>query len=214
MDDGAHGGLVDAQAEGHGADQDAHFVGHPLFLVFAAGTAIHLAVIADGGYAVFFEEIDRFADTSDGGRVDDDAAVRDLSHGAKEVFVLRAGIGLADDVAQVRTAETSDVFVRTAEPELLDDVAANTLRGAGGERGDGTPGKNLAQATELAVLRAEFMAPLGNAMGFVDGEKGNWEAFQPVHCVAKGDTLRRQIEQLVLAGGGSLDDVGALVRES
>src|SRR6267142_836961 len=176
MNDGAHGGLVDAQAEGHGAHQDAHFVGHPLFLVFAAGAAIHLAVIADGGDAVFFEEIDGFANASDGGRVDDDAAVRDLPHGAKEEFVLRSGVGLADDVAEVRAAKTSDVFVWIAEAELLDDVPANASGGAGGEGGDGAVGKNLAQATELAVLRAEFMAPLGNAVGLVDGEKGKGEA--------------------------------------
>ena len=161
MNDGAHGGLVDAQAEGHGAHQDAHFVGHPLFLVFAAGAAIHLAVIADGGDAVFFEEIDGFSHASDRGRIDDGAAVRDLPHGAKEGFVLCAGVGLADDVAQVRAAETGDVFVRIAQTELLDDVAANAFRGAGGEGCDGAVGKNLAQATKLAVLRAEFMAPLG-----------------------------------------------------
>src|SRR6266404_2112094 len=213
MNDGAHGGLVDSQAEGHGAHQDAHFVGHPLFLVFAAGAAIHLAVIADGGDAVFFEEIDGFSHASDRGRIDDGAAVRDLPHGAKEEFVLCAGVGLADDVAQVRAAETGDVFVRIAQTELLDDVAANAFRGAGGEGCDGAVGKNLAQATKLAVLRAEFMAPLGNAMGFVDGEKGNGEALQPVHRVAKGDALRRQIEKLVFAGGGLLEDVGALVRE-
>src|SRR5713101_3652166 len=214
MDDGAHGGLVDAQAEGHGADQDAHFVGHPLFLVFAACAATHLAVITDGGDAVFFEEIDGFSHASDGGRVDDDAAVRDLPYGAKEEFVLRAGVGLADDVAEVRAPKTGDVLVRIAQTELLDDVAANVFGGAGGEGGDGAIRKNLAQATELAVLRTEFMAPLGNAMGLVDGEKRNGEALQPVHGVAKGDALRRQIEQLVFAAGGLLEDVGALVRES
>src|SRR6266446_2376771 len=214
MNDGAHGGLVDSQAEGHGADQNTHFVGHPLFLVFAAGAAFHLAVVADGGDAVLFEEIDGFSHADDRGRIDDDAAVRDLPHGAKEEFVLRSGIGLADDVAEVRTAETSDVFVRITEAELLDDVAANALRGAGGEGGDGAVRKNLAQTAELAVLRAEFMAPLGNAVGLVDGEKGNGEALQPVHRAAERNALRRQIEQLVFAGGGLLEDMGALVRGS
>src|SRR6266404_9588780 len=214
MNDGAHGGLVDSQAERHRADQDAHFVGHPLFLVFAAGAAFHLAVVADGGDAVLFEEIDGFSHASDGGRVDDDAAVRDLPHGAEKQFVLRSGVGLADDVAEVPTAESSDVFVGIPEAELFDDVAANALCGAGGEGGNGAVGKNLAQAAELAVFGAEFMAPLGNAMGFVDGEKGNGEALQPVHGAAERDALRRQIEQLILAGSGLLEDMGALVRRS
>ena len=210
MNDGAHGGLVDAQTEGHGADQDADFVGHPFFLVFAAGAVFHLAVIANGGDAVFFEEIDGFADAVDGGGVDDDAAVGDLADGAKEEFVLRASVGLADDVAEIGAAEAGDVFVGIAQAELLDDVAAHAFCGAGSEGGDGAVGKNLAQAAELAILRAEFMAPLGNAMGFVDGEKGEGETLEPFHGAAEGDALRRQIEQLVLAGGGLLKDAAAV----
>ena len=174
--------------------------------------ALHLAVVADGGDAVFFEEVDGFADAGDGGGVDDDAAVGNLPHGAKEEFILRAGVGLADDVAQIGAAKAGDVLVRIAKAELVDDVAANAFGGAGGEGGDGEIGKNLAEAAELAVFRAEFVAPLGDAMGFVDGEEGDRETLEPVHGVAEGDALGRKIKQLVFAGGGLLEDVGAVFR--
>jgi len=54
MNDGAHGGLVDSQAKAWCRPEYA-LRRHPLFLVFAAGAGFHLAVIADGGDAVFFE---------------------------------------------------------------------------------------------------------------------------------------------------------------
>jgi len=81
---------------------------------------------------------------------------------------------------------------------------------AGGEGGDGAVRKEFAEAAELAILGPEFMPPLGNTMGFVDGEEGDGEALQPVHGAAERDALRRQIEQLVFAGGRALEDVGAL----
>jgi len=44
--------------------------------------------------------------------------------------------------------------------------------------------------------------------------KGKWGGASASPIVfAKGDALRRQIEKLVFAGGGLLEDVGALVRE-
>jgi len=56
MNHRAHGRFINAQAEGHGADHDAHFIGHPFFLVLPAGAAFHLSVITDGGDAVLFEK--------------------------------------------------------------------------------------------------------------------------------------------------------------
>ena len=47
-----------------------------------------------------------------------------LADGAKEEFVLGAGIGLADDVAKIGAAETGDVFERIAEAELVGRMAS------------------------------------------------------------------------------------------
>src|SRR5258708_7972823 len=44
VDDGAHGGFVDAESESDCADQDANFVGHPALLVAPALIVLHLGV--------------------------------------------------------------------------------------------------------------------------------------------------------------------------
>src|SRR5205823_1973582 len=132
MNHRAHGGLIDAQAEGHRADHDAHFVGHPFFLILAAGRALHLAVITDGGDAVFLEEIDSVTNARDRGSVDDHASVRDLSYGAEQQLILRSGAASANDVSQIGAAKAGNVLVGIAQAELLDDVVADALGGAGG----------------------------------------------------------------------------------
>src|SRR4029077_20855593 len=116
-------------------------------------------------------------------------------------FVLRAGTGLVDGIAQIGTAKTGDVFVRIAQAKLLDDVAAHTFCGAGRECGDGSIGENLAQAAELAIFRTKLMAPLRDAMGFVNSEKGERKTLEPIHGAADRDTSGREIKQPVLAGG-------------
>ena len=101
----------------------------------------------------------------------DDASVRDLRDGAEQQLVLRSCVTLANNVTQVGTAKAGDVSVRIAQAELLDDVVANALGGAGGEGGDGTIGEEFAEAAKLPIFGAEVMAPFGDAMCFVDGEK-------------------------------------------
>ncbi len=211
MNHGAHGGFVDAQTEGQGADHDAHFIGHPFFLVLAPSGAFHLAVIADGGDAVFLEEIDGVSHACDRGGINDDASVRNLPNGAKEQFILCSGVRLADDVTQIGAAKAGDVLIRIAEAELLDDVVADALRGAGREGSNRAVGKEFAETAELAVLGAEVVAPFGDAMGFVDGKEGDGHAPEPSGCAVEGDAFWREIEQAVVTFAGLTKDKCALV---
>ena len=173
------GRFVDSQAEGHGADHGAHFIGHPFFLVLAARGAFHLAVISDGGDAAFLEKIDGFTNARNRGCVDDNAAVCDLPDGAEQQFILHPGVTLANDVSKIGAAKAGDMFVGIAKAELLDDVVADALRGAGGESGDGAIREEFAEAAELAIFGAEVMSPFGDAMGFVDREEGYGHAAEP-----------------------------------
>src|ERR1700686_1648206 len=102
-------------------------------------------------------------------------------------------------------AKAGNVLVRIAQAELLDNVVANALRGAGGERRDGVVGKEFAELAELAVFRAEFVAPFGDAMRFIDGKKGQRQAFQPLRSVAQSDAFRGKIHEAVLPGDRALE---------
>ena len=209
-DHGADIRFVDAEAEGNRADEHASFFGHPLFLIFAAGGGVHLAVIADGGDAVFFEQIDDFADAGHRWGVDDDVAVFHLFYGLHDAFVLHGPFALTHEVAEVFAAEAGDGFEGIAEVELVDDVVADLLGGAGGEGGDGMIGEEGAEFAELAVFGAEVVAPLGDAMGFVDGEEGERDLPEPVGGAVHEGAFGGDVHETVFAGDGFLLEFAAV----
>src|ERR1019366_827095 len=118
---------------------------------------------------------------------------------AHEQVRLRASVASAHDVAKVGPVEAGDVFVGIAKLELMDDVVPHTLRGARSERGNGAVGKMDPQAAQLAVFRAELVAPLRDAVRFVNGEERDRHALQPVERVRARQALRRKIQEAVLA---------------
>ena len=108
------------------------------------------------------------------------------------------------DVIQIRAMEAGDVFVGLAELELFDDVVADVLGGAGGEGGDGAIGEMGAQIIELAVFGAEFVAPFGDAVGFVDYEIGDGNVAQPFDGGSSARCVRARDR-----AGGNLPSVAA-----
>jgi len=209
-DHGADVWFVNAEAESDGADEHASFFAHPLFLIFAASGGVHLAVIADGGDAVFFEQIDDFTDTGYRWGIDDDVAVFHFFHGFHNAFVLHGSFALADEVAEVFAAEAGDGFEGVAEVELVDDVVADLAGGAGGEGRDGMIGEKSAELAELAVFGAEVVAPLGDAMGFVDGEEGERDLLEPLGGAVHEGALGGDVHEAVFASDGFLFEFAAV----
>ena len=129
------------------------------------------------------------ATRDDRGRVDDYASGGVGSQGAHEQSGLRARVALFDHVTQIGAMKAGDVLIGIAQAELLDDVVADVARGAGGEGGDGAIGEMLSEAGELAIFGTEFVAPLGNAMRFVNCEERNGHLTEPFDCVLAGQAL-------------------------
>ena len=91
--------------------------------------------------------------------------------------------------------KAGDVLVRRAHLKLLDDVVTHLLRGAGGERRERAIRKTPAQFAQAAILRTEFVAPLGYAVGLVDGEETESALREASRAFCTGDALRRQIRE-------------------
>ena len=117
-------------------------------------------------------------------------------------FVLQRFLGFAYDVAEIFAAETGDGFQRIAEFELLDDVVADLLRGAGGEGGDRAIWEERAKLAELAVFGAEIVSPLGDAVGFVDGEEGDGDVSEPAFGAVHDRAFRGDVDEAEIAGDG------------
>ena len=110
-----------------------------------------------------------------------------------------------------------------AEPQLRGDIVLHDGRGGGGEGDHGGGAQRGKILAEHAVVGAEIVAPLRDAMGFVDGDQ-RWLALGE-HLGEAGDAqaLGRDEEELQfavevvdagLAGGGAIAaGVDALHRE-
>ena len=113
-------------------------------------------------------------------------------------------------VDQVRTIEGTDELYRVLEAELRRDVPPHARRGGRGVGVQVDAGKELTQASELAVFGPEVVAPLTDAMCFVngneadvDGRKHRQEGVGPL----AHQPLGRDIQQLVPLLTEARDDV-------
>ena len=111
------------------------------------------------------------------------------------------GVVLFDDgVADVRAVEAGEEDAGFAQAEAGEDLVPRRLVGGGGQR-DARDGRvALVQGRELQVLGPEVVAPLRDAMRFVDGEQGQLAGF--VERIEHG---QRAVEQQAL--GGDVDEV-------
>ncbi len=113
---------------------------------------------------------------------------------------LALGFVLFDDgVADVRPVEALDEGARVAQRESGDDVLARDRIGGGGQRHARHTGIALGKDRQAQVLLAKIMAPLADAMRFVDGHQRQQATL--VQRVEHGqetrrqDALRRRIQQ-------------------
>jgi len=93
---------------------------------------------------------------------------------------------------------------------LVDDIVADLACGAGGEGGDGMLGEEGAKFAELAVFGAEIVAPLGDAMSFVDGEEGKRDLPEPVGGAVHEGAFGGDVHETVFAGDGFLLEFAAV----
>ena len=110
---------------------------------------------------------------------------------------LRKGLDLVQNrVADVGAIEAGDITPGLPEVEPVQDVLAGV--GFGGRRqGDHRYfGEYLAQAAELAVFGPEIMAPLGDAVGLVDGEQGDRDILEALDEVLADQPFRGDVEEV------------------
>src|SRR5580692_9872535 len=114
MDHGPHCCLIDPQAERYGSDKNALLVRHPALLVAPTLIFFHLAVVSDGGYPPLLQEINRFFDASDGGRIYDDGAVGVAADGVHQQRWLLSIFTLARHVSQIGSMKAGNILCRIA----------------------------------------------------------------------------------------------------
>ena len=192
---------VDAHAEGVGGDGDVRLAVDELVLgVFAFGVG-ESGVVGDGVDAMFFEVAEDGHYFFAGGAVDDACfPFADELVEAEEFFLL--GVARSGAEGEVVAGEAADDDGGVAEAEVVEDVFPDLAGGGGGE-GDGLGVAELFDdAAEAEVVGAEVVAPLAEAVGFVDGDEAD-------------GCFREEAHEGVLreAFGGDVEDSAGLLPE-
>ena len=82
----------------------------------------------------------------------------------------------------------------------MEDVRPRVRRGAAGERERERVAQQVSPPAQLAIHRAEFVAPLGDAVGFVHREQRGTDSGSPQGTDKRAQALRSTVEETHLAG--------------
>lgn len=196
MNDQTDIGLVDAHTEGIGGYHNTDGAGSPTLLALVFFGLGESGMVADGTVAPGREPGGQFAAALAAAGVDDDGTGETVEDVAELAFLV---VGRADHIGKVGTVEGHAEDIRLTKGEATLDVVDHLGGGRGSQGEHGTVGEEPADVGNAGVGRTEVVAPLGNAVGFVDGEEADGDARQFLKKKGGGKALGRNVEKLVVA---------------
>ena len=114
--------------------------------------------------------------------------------------LLLALVALDDGVGNVRPVKAGGEDARILEAEAFDDVGARRRIGCCGERHARHAGEVAGDARQLAIFGPEVMAPLADAVRFVDRKEADVRFLQHLLEAGRHQTFGRDVEQLQAIG--------------
>ena len=112
-------------------------------------------------------------------------------------------IALGDNpVKEVRAVIAGGEDRRVGEPELRHDVAPRGFVGGCRQRHQRHARKALLEDRKLLVFWPEIVAPLRDAMGFVDGDQGKAAFLEHREAARRQQPLGRDVEEVEPGIGG------------
>ena len=193
MHDTAHVAAIDTHAERDRRGDDVErLVGEGL-LSGAPRLAVHSGVVVGGSHSPGAQHRRRLLGLLATDAVHDDRlsgmAIDDVGDLLEPVDSRQHSV---DEVGAIKSADQN---CRLFEAELVDDIGAHSLgrrRGIGMHAG---VGKAFFELCELAVLGAEVVAPVADAVSLVDREGANLESGRELEKAAREQALGGDEEQ-------------------
>jgi len=235
MDDNAHVLLVHAHAEGIGRADDLQLAGDEGLLDAPLLRGADPGVEVLDCPALALESLGQRLDPLARGRVDDGGpcvrrrlrlravgpGIEVLQQDRMDASVLLMATGELDLEAQVVALDAA-LIQRQAEPQLVaeigQDLGGHVLFGGRGEAGHRRHRRLLAlrqgadEAPGVEVVRAEVVAPLGQAVGLVEDPTADLAAGEHRGDAAVAQLLRRDVQHGHVAETHPLHDIAALRR--
>ena len=197
MDDQPDIRLIDAHAEGIRRSQNPHsppakVVMHELpFLIRETGM-----VVADRLVRLSQPFRDLLHRPARGAIDEDCASFRLANQPLQRRQFLLAGLAETNRQGEIGPTEARDQSERIAERQPVAQIRLNTGRGRGSQSQAGRIREFLAQAADFKIVGPEIVAPLGNAVRFVDHQQRDPQRPQELEKPLMLHPFRRQIEQL------------------
>ena len=116
-----------------------------------------------------------------------------------EAQELRPRVALVDDgVADIRAIEAGGEHARVGEPQSGDDLGARLRVRGCRQRDAGDLRIAFVQQRQLQIFGPEIVAPLRDAMRFVDREQCQLRSVQQIEAARGGQPLRRDVKEVEL----------------
>ena len=202
MDDEADVGLVNAHAEGVGADQHLPVARQPALLHLGAqspGPGRH------GTSRPFAQRRQRVADQFGdflallaGGDVDQPAAAQSdqLRQGAGQPFQpLALALAPMDAQVQVGPVEAADQHLRVVHPQIGDDALLDAAGGRGRDGGERGAAQRRDDVLQGEIIGPEVVAPLRDAVRLVHDQAGDRGGAQGVHECLGAEAFGGDVQQ-------------------
>ena len=192
-------GLVDAHAEGVGRDHDVRAVVLKERLILTPVIVRHAGVIFYGGVPGFLEGVADLVDCGARGAVD---YARIPAAFADEGQELRAFVlGTEHIEKEVGPVKACDEDLRGVQAEQPDYVVPDLGSGRGGEGGDDRAfGQPVYKGGDAQIARPEVLAPLGDAVGLIDGNEGYFSVLDEFEKVRSLEPFRGNVQEFAGTG--------------
>lgn len=204
VDDAAHVGFVDPHAEGIGGYDDAQLALDPGVLPAVFFLRLQAGVVAGRGDAAALQ-IQRYLLGHAPAADVHDARARHPVQDVQQLLVFR--LRLANHVGEVIPPEA--LFEDEAllfKLEVFLDVFHHFRRRRGGNGDDGHVRVQLPQLGDAQVRRPEVVAPLADAVGFVDGQQRQFHLADADARQVGQQALRTHVQQFGVAVHGVVED--------
>ena len=173
----AHVRFVDTHAEGNGRHHDDPLLAQEAGLVRGPGGCIQAGVVGQCVQSLLAQPGGDVLGFTPGHAVDN-AGVADVLV-AQEAQQLLAGVVLQGDaIADIGPVEAGDELAGVTQVQTFNDFQPGAGVGRGRQGDARNTGKARVQQAQLQVVGAEIVAPLGYAMGLVDGKQADCRLFQ------------------------------------
>ena len=193
----AHVGFVDAHSECDRGADDARLVTNEEFLILRPLVVGEARVIRYRGESPLREALCKAICRGPRGAIDDPAIHRPRFDEVQDL--LRWLVFWNDAVGEVRTVEARHENLRFTEAQMFYDILSHALCGCCRERHERNVGKPLAQLRDLAILWAEIVAPLGNAVSLINRDRRQIPGAEIFLPMIKHEALWRCVEKPVAA---------------